>query len=155
LIAAEGVRFVKASYRRPFVSGGVEVPDGGGRVSQLMARPLLTAFYPGLADLRQPLAGEVAATREVLERVPFATGYAVETAMLLDMHDVVGASAIAQVDVGERRNHHQSLDALRPMADTVLATVCERLRRDGRLVADAPAQPIVERPPLASLRAAA
>ena len=59
------------------------------------------------------------------------------------------------MDIGERRNYHQPLEALRPMADTVLATVCERLRREGRLVADAPARPIVERPPFASLRAAA
>jgi glucosyl-3-phosphoglycerate synthase len=155
LIAEEGVRFVKGAYRRPFVTDGAEVPDGGGRVSQLTARPLLAAFYADLAELRQPLAGEVAAPREVLERVPFSTGYAVETAMLIDIRDMVGAGAIAQVDIGERRNFHQPLDALRPMADTVLATVCERLRRDGRLVADSPVQPIVERPPYASLGATA
>lgn len=156
LIAADGVRFVKGAYRRPFVTEGVEVPDGGGRVSQLTARPLLSAFYPELAGLRQPLAGEVAAPREILERLPFATGYAVETAMLLDVRDMVGAGAIAQVDIGERRNSHQPLEALRPMADTVLATVCKRLRSEGRLVVDAPLpQAIVERPPFASLRAAA
>lgn len=156
LIAAEGVRFVKGAYRRPFVTEGVEVPDGGGRVSQLTARPLLSAFYPDLADLRQPLAGEVASRRDVLERLPFATGYAVETAMLLDVRDMVGAGAIAQVDIGERRNFHQPLEALRPMADTVLATVCERLRREGRLIADAPpGLAVVERTPFASLRAVA
>ena len=155
LITADEVRFVKGAYCRPFVTGGVEVPDGGGRVSQLTARPLLSAFYPDLAALRQPLAGEVAAPREVLERLPFATGYAVETAMLLDVREMVGAGAIAQVDIGERRNFHQPLEALRPMADTVLATVCERLRREGRLVADSPTSAIVERPPFASLRTAA
>ena len=149
-----GVRFVKGSYRRPFVADGMELPDGGGRVSQLTARPLLAAFYPDLEGLRQPLAGEVAAPRELLERLPFATGYAVETAMLIDVRDMVGAGAIAQVDIGERRNFHQRLEALRPMADTVLATVCERLRREGRLLADAPPA-AVERPPFASLRAAA
>ena len=155
LIAADGVRFVKGAYRRPFVTEGAEVPNGGGRVSQLTARPLLSAFYPDLADLRQPLAGEVAAPREVLDQLPFSTGYAVETAMLIDVRDVVGAAAIAQVDIGERRNFHQPLEALRPMADTVLATVCERLRREGRLVADAPVSPVVERPPFASLHAPA
>jgi glucosyl-3-phosphoglycerate synthase len=155
LIAADGVRFVKGAYRRPFVTEGVEVPDGGGRVSQLTARPLLSAFYPDLAGLRQPLAGEVAAPREILERLPFSTGYAVEMAMLLDVRGMVGATGIAQVDIGERRNSHQPLEALRPMAATVLATVCERLRREGRLV-DAPSpEAIVERPPFASLRAAA
>ena len=155
LIAGEGVRFVKAAYRRPFVTEGVEVPDGGGRVSQLTARPLLSAFYPDLAGLRQPLAGEVAAAREVLDRLPFSTGYAVETAMLIDVRDVVGAAAIAQVDVGERRNFHQPLEALRPMADTVLAAVCERLRREGRLVDGLSPGAIVERPPFAPVRAAA
>lgn len=154
LIAAESVRFVKGAYRRPFVADGVELPDGGGRVSQLTARPLLSAFYPELEGLRQPLAGEIAAPRDLLERLPFATGYAVETAMLIDVRDMVGAGAIAQVDIGERRNFHQPLEALRPMADTVLATVCERLRREGRLLADAPPA-TVERPPFASLRAAA
>ncbi len=76
--------------------------------------------------MTQPLAGEVAATRELLESIPFATGYAVEMAMLLDVHDAVGAGAMAQCHLGERRNHHQPLDALRPMAETVLAVVCRR-----------------------------
>ena len=152
LIAAEGVRFVKASYRRPFTMAGGVLPDGGGRVSQLTARPLLAAFYPDLAGLEQPLAGEVAAPRELLERIPFATGYGVEMAMLLEVRALAGAGAIAQVDVGERRNFHQPLDALRPMADTVLAVVAERLRREGRLSGDARTPEIVERPPFASLR---
>ena len=104
----------------------MDLPGGGGRVSQLMARPLLAAFYPALSALTQPLAGEVAATRELLESIPFATGYAVEMAMLLDVHDAAGAGAMAQCDVGERRNNHQPLDALRPMAETVLAVVCRR-----------------------------
>ncbi|HEX5909367.1 MAG TPA: hypothetical protein VFY44_02665, partial [Thermoleophilaceae bacterium] len=125
LLTDPSLRFVKATYRRPFTAGGLEVPGGGGRVSQLTARPLLDAFYPDLAALTQPLAGEVAATRELLESIPFATGYAVETAMLLDVHEAVGSAAMAQCDVGERRNHHQPLDALRPMAETVLAVVCE------------------------------
>ena len=98
----------------------------------------------------------MAAPREVLERIPFATGYAVEMAMLLDVRELVGAAAIAQVDIGERRNFHQPLDALRPMADTVLATVCERLRREGAAGRTTrPPEAIVERPPFASLRAAA
>jgi glucosyl-3-phosphoglycerate synthase len=108
-----------------------------------MARPLLAAFYPELAGLGQPLAGEVAATRELLESIPFATGYAVEMAMLLDVHETAGVAAMAQVDVGERRNHHQPLDALRPMAETVLAVVC---RRQGLATAG---PEIVTRPPFA------
>ena len=143
LITDPALRFVKATYRRPFSAGGADLPGGGGRVSQLMARPLLAAFYPALAGLTQPLAGEVAATRELLESIPFATGYAVEMAMLLDVHDTVGADAMAQCHLGERRNHHQPLDALRPMAETVLAVVCERQGLDTA----APA--IVTRPPFA------
>ena len=154
LIAEEGVRFVKASYRRPFTVGDKELPDGGGRVSQLTARPLLSAFYPDLADLAQPLAGEIAAPRDVLERVPFAIGYGVEMAMLIDMLALVGVDAIAQVEVGERRNFHQPLAALRPMSEMVLAVVCERLRREGRLVGPGPAAPPPDRPPFASLSVA-
>lgn len=151
LVADEQLQFVKGSYRRPFTAGEIELADGGGRVSQLTARPLLEAFYPDLAGLGQPLAGEVAARRDLLEAIPFATGYAVEMAMLLEVLDRVGPGAMAQVDLGERRNHHQSLDALRPMAGVVLATVCERLRREGRLRSAGPPAPGPERPPLASL----
>lgn len=155
LVCEQGTQFVKGSYDRPFTAGGVRLPDGGGRVSRLTARPLLSAFYPELVALRQPLAGEVAATREVLERIPFATGYGVEMAMLLDVRELVGAQAMAQVDLGERRNAHQPLAALEPMADTVLAVVCERLRREGRLRSELPRSAVAERPPWASIRAPA
>ena len=156
LIAAEGVRFVKGAYRRPFVTGGVELPDGGGRVSQLTARPLLDAFYPDLAGpapaarRRGGRAARGARADPVRHRLRGGDGDAARRARRWS-----APAAIAQVDIGERRNFHQPLDALRPMADTVLATVCERLRREGRLIADAPDPPIVERPPFASLRAAA
>lgn len=154
LLIERDVQFVKGTYRRPFTAGEEVVPDGGGRVSQLTARPLLQAFYPGIAGLTQPLAGEIAASRALLERLPFATGYAVETAMLLDVHDAVGAGAIVQSDLGERRNHHQPLHALRPMADQVLSVILERLRREGRLRDGGPQDTIVHRPPYAQLAAA-
>jgi len=150
----DDVQFVKAAYRRPFTAGDVVVPDGGGRVSQLTARPLLDAFYPDLAGLAQPLAGEVAAPRALFEQLPFATGYAVETAMLIDVRERVGADAIVQCDLGERRNRHQPLPALRPMADEVLAVICERLRREGRLQDGGRDDAIVYRPPFAELAAA-
>jgi glucosyl-3-phosphoglycerate synthase len=149
LICEPDVEFVKGTYRRPFTAGDQVVPDGGGRVSQLTARPLLSAFYPDIAGLTQPLAGEVAAPRELLERLPFATGYAVETSMLLDVREAVGAGAIVETDLGERRNFHQPLHALRPMAEEVLAVVCERLRREGRLSDGGPDDAIVRRPPFA------
>ena len=154
LICEPDVEFVKGTYRRPFSAGDEIVPDGGGRVSQLTARPLLSAFYPDIANLSQPLAGEVAAPREVFERLPFATGYAVETAMLLDVRDLIGAGAIAESHLGERRNHHQPLQALRPMAEEVLAVICERLRREGRLLDGGPEDTIVCRPPFAQVAAA-
>ena len=147
LVCEPGTRFVKGAYKRPFTHAGVDVPEGGGRVSRLMARPLLSAFYPDIAGFEQPLAGEIAAPREVLERLPFATGYAVEMAMLLDVRALVGAGAMAQVDIGERRNYHQPLSDLEPMARTVLAIVCERLRREGRLSAETSDEVPPERPP--------
>jgi glucosyl-3-phosphoglycerate synthase len=148
LVCEPGVRFVKGFYRRPLAEDG----QGGGRVNHLTARPALALFYPELAGVRQPLAGEVAAPRELLESLPFATGYGVETAMLIDVWRAAGLEAIAQVDLDEHRNRHQPLSALTPMAATVLATIARRLEHEGRLrgVGGAP----VERPPLASVRVA-
>src|SRR5438045_7380364 len=104
-----------------------------------MARPLLNRFYPELAGFRQPLAGELAATRDLLLRLPFATGYAVEIAMLIDAWREVGLDGLAQVDIEMRQNAHQALGDLTPMAYAVLRAVCARLEREGRLseVADA------------------
>ncbi len=130
----------------PAVNGGVSeatrgastVEDGvtgaeGGRVNHLMARPALELFYPQLAGVCQPLAGEVAARRALLERLPFTTGYGLEIGMLIDAWKEVGLDAIAQVDLEEHRNRHQPLSALTPMALTVLATIATRLEREGRL----------------------
>jgi len=118
-----------------------------------MARPLLTALHPELAGLRQPLAGEFAARRDLLEQMAFCTGYAVEIGLLLDVHAAVGIDAIAQVDLDVRQNRHQPLEHLAPMAAAVLGAVTTRLRRDGRLTGDLDprAQP-TERPALAALR---
>jgi glucosyl-3-phosphoglycerate synthase len=161
LVCEQGVSFVKAFYERPFLHGGVALEHGGGRVNQLTARPALELFYPALAGVHQPLAGEVAATRGLLERLPFATGYGVEIAMLIDAWREVGLGGIAQVDLEERRNRHQPLPALAPMAVTVLATIASRLEREGRLRTSPPAGDGVghataplERPPLATARAA-
>jgi glucosyl-3-phosphoglycerate synthase len=147
------VRFVKGYFRRPFRVGEVTLPEGGGRVNELMARPLLARFYPELAGIRQPLAGEVAAERELLEGLPFATGYGVEIAMLIDAFRDAGPESIAQVDLDERLNRHQLLSVLAPMAATVLGAVAERLEREGRLTPGPSGAPSVERPPLRSVRA--
>ncbi|HEX3391004.1 MAG TPA: glucosyl-3-phosphoglycerate synthase, partial [Solirubrobacteraceae bacterium] len=132
LVCEQGVSFVKAYYRRPFEQDGVSLPEGGGRVNHLMARPALSLLYPELSAVRQPLAGEVAATRELLEAVPFATGYGVEVAMLIDVWRAAGLDAIAQVDLDVHHNRHQPLSALSEMARTILATMLARLR-DGTL----------------------
>jgi len=152
LVCDPDVSFVKAFYRRPFAHGSVHVPDGGGRVNHLTARPALALFYPELACVRQPLAGEVAARRELLAEIPFATGYGVEIAMLIDVWRRIGLDGIAQVDLDEHINRHQPLSALTPMAETVLATIAQRLQREGRLSGVAGAPP--ERPPLARADAA-
>jgi glucosyl-3-phosphoglycerate synthase len=150
LVCESGVQFVKAFYRRPFEHGGVTLPEGGGRVNHLTARPALALFYPELAGVRQPLAGEVAARRGLLERVPFATGYGVEIAMLIDAWREVGLEALAQVDLEVHRNRHQPLQELTRMAYTVLATIARRVERDGQ-VAALGHERVVERPPLASV----
>ena len=109
------VDFVKGHFRRPFKLGDTTQPDGGGRVTELLARPYLNLHFPELAGFRQPLAGEIAATRELLERLPFPVGYGVEIAMLIDVLRAVGLERMAQVDLGTRQNRHQPLR--RPLAD--------------------------------------
>jgi glucosyl-3-phosphoglycerate synthase len=154
LVCERDVWFVKGHYRRPIEHGGSLHADGGGRVNHLTARPALALFYPELAAVRQPLAGEVAARRELLERIPFATGYGVEVAMLIDAWREVGVAGLAQVDLEEHRNRHQPLSALTPMALTVLATIARRLEREGRLApSHAAAGAPLERPPLELVRA--
>lgn len=168
LVCGSGFAFVKGCYRRPFRVGDTVFPDGGGRVTELTARPLLNLFYPDLAAVEQPLAGEVAIRRELLEHLSFVTGYGVDVALLLDAYREVGLDAIAQVDLGVRQNAHQSLRDLGPMAYAVLHAVASRLEREGRLRGPLPvsftlpgecgprtvaAEP-VERPPMASLRTA-
>ena len=166
LFCDPGVAFVKGFFRRPFTTAdGQELPLDGGRVTELTARPLLSAFYPELAGFAQPLAGEVAARRELLEQLPFASGYAIETSMLLHARDALGGvERMAQVDLDVRRNYHQPLPQLGPMAYAVLRVLLERLRRDGRLLDDhaPPLQTadgrliqveLIERPPFATIRA--
>ena len=151
LLCEPDVSFVKAFYRRP-LTGDTAGGEEGGRVNHLMARPALALFYPQLAGVRQPLAGEVAARRDLLERLPFATGYGVEIAMLIDAWRAVGLAGIAQVDLDEHHNRHQPLSALSPMALTVLATITRRLEQEGRLVGEGvTGNAPVERPPLQSL----
>ncbi len=163
------IAFVKGFYRRPFRVGELTLPQGGGRVTELTARPLLNLFYPELAAIEQPLAGEIAVRRELLERLPFMTGYGVDIALLIDAYHAVGLDGLAQVDLDVRQNAHQPLRDLGPMAYAVLQAVASRLEREGRIQGPLPAAFLalgddgphaigsepVQRPPLTSLRAAA
>jgi glucosyl-3-phosphoglycerate synthase len=126
LFADPQVQFVKAAYRRPFKQGEERIPDGGGRVTELMAKPLLNLFYPELAGFVQPLAGEFAASRELLSSVPFFTGYGVEIGMMIDVYEQIGLLGMAQVDLGTRQNRHQPLASLTRMSSVVLRTVAAR-----------------------------
>lgn len=169
LLCEREIAFVKGFYRRPFRVGEVTLPDGGGRVTELTARPLLNMFYPDLAAVEQPLAGEVAARRSLLERLPFVSDYGVDIALLLDAYRAVGLDAIAQVDLEVRQNAHQPLRDLGPMAFAVMQAVAARLERDGRLHGGTPTTFLVpgadgleargshavQRPAFADLRAAA
>lgn len=163
------IHVVKAAYERPYTgTGGVAQRGGGGRVTELVARPLLNMFWPELAGFSQPLGGEYAARREVLEQVPFVTEYGVEFGLLVDLLHLVGLDAMAQVDLGERVHSHQPMAALGRMAGQILQTAWSRLERQGRLLASEPPATtllqfgldgraglvdvaVAERPPLASL----
>jgi glucosyl-3-phosphoglycerate synthase len=126
LLCDAGVRFVKATYHRPFTAPDGTVVDDAGRVTELTAKPLLAIFYPQLAGFGQPLAGEVAAHRELLCSVPFCTGYAVEVGMLIDVLGRVGLGAMAQVDLGSRVNRSQRLLALNSMSYAVARAILTR-----------------------------
>jgi glucosyl-3-phosphoglycerate synthase len=126
LICDDDVQLVKGSFRRPFRSHGTLTPHGGGRVTELMARPLLNLHAPELAVFDQPLAGETAARRELLEQIPFSAGYGVEIAMLIDAWRIAGLDGLAQVDLGVRQNRHQSLRELSAMAYAVLVAAQTR-----------------------------
>jgi len=165
ILTGDTIRFVKGFYRRPLRLEGMRLPEGGGRVTELCARPLINRFYPELAGFLQPLAGEIAARRDVLEQIPFACGYAVDISMLVDVWRRVGIDALAQVDLDVRQNQHQPLSDLGPMAAAVLSGITRKLEEDGRLEPSpdpgflAPTGrgftertvPFVERPPCASL----
>jgi len=132
LLMVPGVQFTKAAYRRPFggtgPSGtGESVADGGGRVTELTAKPLLNFFFPELTGFVQPLAGEFAASRDLLLRTPFLTGYGVEIAILIDVFRDAGLPALAQVDLGSRQNRHQPLWDLTRMSSAVLRALARRV----------------------------
>jgi glucosyl-3-phosphoglycerate synthase len=166
LLTDPDVGYVKGFYQRPL---GARAGDGG-RVTEICARPLLNLFYPELAGLVQPLSGEAAGRRELLEELPFFGGYAVEIGLLLDIARRHGLEPLAQVDLGERRHTHQPTAALGRMAHLITRAVLRRLADDGRAPRDLAQggtyarpvvrdggvslgmvdDPLVERPPIAT-----
>jgi len=172
LLGDPEVGYVKALYQRAL--GGEK--DGGGRVTEICARPLINLFYPELAGFAQPLSGEAAGRRELLSSVPFFSGYAVELGLLIDLSRRAGLGALAQVDLGARRHANKPTVALGAMASTITQAVLRRLADEGRTPAalldgaGAYARPVpgpsglelaevdtrpAERPPMAAARAAA
>ncbi|MFE5872119.1 glucosyl-3-phosphoglycerate synthase [Streptomyces roseifaciens] len=138
LLTDPGVHFVKAMYDRPLgtefdVPGSARTAGQGGRVTELVARPLLNLHWPQLAGFVQPLGGEYAARRSLLEQLPFPVGYGVELGLLVDALHTVGLGALAQVDVGVRKHRHQDGRALGRMAAAIYRTAQLRLAR-GHLV---------------------
>jgi glycosyltransferase involved in cell wall biosynthesis len=127
LFARRELALVKGAFQRPFATGGEVRRGEGGRVTELMARPLLNLHRPALAGFAQPLAGELAARRELLERLAFPVGYGVEIAMLLDAEERAGIDALAQADLGSRQNRHQPLRELSAMSYAVLVAASRRL----------------------------
>jgi glucosyl-3-phosphoglycerate synthase len=173
LLTESGIQLVKGFYDRPIEVGGALQPSGGGRVTELLARPLLNLLWPELSGIVQPLSGEYAGTRRLLEQIPFFSGYGVEFGMLVDTARAAGADAIAQVDLSERVHRNQTLENLSRMAFGIAQVALRRLQDEGRADADiewpsrytqftrsahriAPDMTeveIVERPPMAGLRA--
>ena len=161
LLTDPEVVLVKGAFERPLCTAAGELADEGGRVTELMARPLLNLHVPRLAGFAQPLAGEIAARRDLLEAIPFPAGYGVEIAMLIDTLNRHSLKAMAQADLGTRRNSHQPLRALGEMAYAVLAAVQRRVDPNATAAGghylcpwndgDIAHVPVIERPPLRTL----
>ena len=130
LIQNPEIQYVKAFYDRPLVFSQGLRPTGGGRVTEILIRPLFSLFYPELTGIIQPLSGEYAGRRSILEQIPFPVGYGVETAMLIDIFGKLGLDGLAQTDLDVRVHRNQETIALGRMAFGLLRTFLARLTRD-------------------------
>ena len=126
LLEDDSIELVKAAFHRPLQLGGAKVEDEGGRVTEMVARPMLNMFFPELAGFVQPLAGEVAARRTLLETLSMPGGYGVEIAMLIDALETVGIDALAEVDLGRREDANQPLRNLTAMEYSVASVILDR-----------------------------
>jgi glucosyl-3-phosphoglycerate synthase len=131
LLRDPGISYVKAFYERPLSASGELVPSGGGRVTEILVRPLFSLFYPELAYLIQPLSGEYAGRRGLLEQLPFSVGYGVELGHLVDIYHTLGANALAQVNMDSRIHRNQSVYNLGRMSFGILHTFFNRLETYG------------------------
>lgn len=131
LIFKPEIKYVKAFYDRPAAPAGSSRPSGGGRVTELLVRPLFSLFFPELTAMIQPLSGEYAVRRQVLERLSFPVGYGVETSHLIDVYSEYGLEAFAQTDLVERLHRHQDIRDLGKMSFGILRTFLERLKARG------------------------
>lgn len=122
LLERADIQLVKGYYERPLHN----MPTGGGRVNELAARPILSLLYPGLGEIRQPLAGETAGRRSAFDAITLESAYGVEIALLIDCTRQFGVSSLAQVDLGIRRHRNRPLDELRPMAVEILRAALSR-----------------------------
>ena len=138
LLAEPRIGYVKAYYQRPIVEGGILKEGGGGRVTELVARPLINLFFPELSGMIQPLSGEYAGRRSHLEQIPFFTGYAVEIGHLVDLADRLGLEGLGQVDLDMRIHRNQELEGLSRMSFVILQAIMKRLeeRKKARLFAE-------------------
>jgi glucosyl-3-phosphoglycerate synthase len=166
LLTRDGVHLVRGFYRRPLTGNGAHEATGGGRVTELVARPLLAALRPELGCVLQPLGGEYAGTRELLTSVPFAPGYGVEIGILIDTYDRYGLDAIAQVNLGVRTHRNRPLSELGPMSRQIIATLLTRCGiadsgvgltqflpdGDGRFQTRTSEVRLIDRPPMNTLR---
>ena len=136
LLKNDSIDYVKAFYQRPLLNGDHRENFGGGRVSEILVRPLISMFYPELATIIQPLAGEYAARRSTFEALPFPTGYGVEIAHLIDLLHAGKSSRIAQTNLETRFHRNRSDADLGDTAFAILKVITRRLQRDGHISAN-------------------
>ncbi|MDD5747749.1 MAG: glucosyl-3-phosphoglycerate synthase [Actinomycetota bacterium] len=138
LLSEPEIGYVKAFYRRPLREGGVLYETGGGRITECVVRPLLSLFYPELCGIVQPLSGEYAGRREILESVPFFSGYGVEIGLLIDIYKKFGLNCIAQVNMDTREHFNQSIEALGRMSFGIMKAFLRRLSDEGKVKLESP-----------------
>jgi len=132
LLLHDHIKYTKAFYDRPMAQESTKVrPTGGGRVTELVVRPLFSIFFPELTQIIQPLSGEYAGFRDLFEAIPFPIGYAIETSMILDIYEKWGLNVIAQVDMDRRVHRNQETKALGKMAFVIMKTFLKRIENYG------------------------